>query len=357
MIAVSLPSTVPAAGSEAGSLTSAAAAPHQATPSPAPGLADLSVAFHYDHWWDYGCLHGSQPWVTTLTVTNSGDVAATAFVVQDRRARWRLPGLAAGETAWVREWGRYPEFPLVVDAYGQVPESNEANNVVEPPEGDWTPTPSAARARPRPGLRPASPGRDQPRPLRTLPAICGTRTPVPTPTPAGPARRPDLVVASAVWDRLTVQLPGAAAPCRPLDDPWHLVVTIENRGQADAGWFPVVGGEAVWRVHGLAAGQSLALRSEPRFLPDRIVVDDGDWVEEGQEDNNTWTAPPGATPTPPGPAAPYCAITATPTGGPTGTDTPPLPTATRTASPTLTPSASATPTPVPVLLPLLARDR
>jgi hypothetical protein len=319
---------------------------HQATPSPG-ALADLQAAWHYGHWWNGFCLLGSQPRVLTLTVTNAGSADAGPFIVQDGGVQWTFSGLGGGQTTMVMEWGNYPDWPLVVDAHDQVPESDEANNRIAPPaEATWTPTFVAARSKgtPRPpaGLDPV--------PLSTLPHLCTPIPPAPTLTPAGPPPLADLEVAAVSWDRQLVRAADGSGPCWPLDRPWRLVVTIRNRGDRPATWFSVRGGyyAATWQVQELAAGATLTLTSEPRFLPADIRVDADGHVEESREDNNIWTAPPAGTPTPEGTAPAYCA--ATPTRAT------PTPTSTATRSPTR-PTATGTPPPPWLFLPAAERRR
>ncbi|MBN2464468.1 hypothetical protein JXD38_02420 [candidate division WOR-3 bacterium] len=137
------------------------------------------------------------------------------------------------------------------------------------------------------------------------------------------------MVIDCVWDRLAVQMPDVGGYCIPLSEPWRFEVTIRNIGDAAAGSFSVAGGAAAWRVSGLGAGRTITLLSEPRFLPEAVAVDGFDSVEESREDNNTWSLPPGGTPTPITRSLPYCdptptaassrMPTPTATGTPTGT--------------------------------------
>jgi hypothetical protein len=326
-------------------------APRQGSATPTSNLAELTVDWRWDHWFE-GCIARSQPWILTLGVFNAGTRAAGPFVVHDQQVQWEIPGLAPSGQYYLREWGRYPKFPLVVDAYGQVPEADEGNNVVMPPvDPPWTRTPTAAERRETP--RP--PGRHgpkmEPMPLRTLPVFCTPRPPAPTRTPSGPPRLPDLEVAAASWDRLVIQHP-ESGPCFPSDQPWRFVLTIRNRGDASAGWFSVVGGSAEWKVHGLGPGAVVTLASEPRLLPSSVHVDLINEVEESREDNNSWSPPADGTPTPAGTAPAFCAPTPT-SSTPTWTSRPPTvarPTRTRTPLP-----PSPTPSPPPVLLPALQR--
>jgi len=145
-------------------------------------------------------------------------------------------------------------------------------------------------------------------------------------TPSGKPPLPDLVVIGCVWDRLAVQMPDIGGYCIPLSEPWRFEVTIRNVGSAAAGWFSVAGGAAAWRVSELGAGQTMTLLSEPRFLPEAVAVDASGWVEESREDNNTWSLPPGGTPTPSTRSLPYCDPTSTAATSPT-------PTATATGTP------------------------
>ncbi len=303
------------AGPYLGAKALSAQRPQQATASPTPAPADLQITWwRWDMWLHDGCAPSWNQWILAVDVTNAGGTAAGPSVAQDGQVMWQVPSLAPGTTFRLSEWGRYPQFPLRVDAYDQVPESNEGNNVVAPSTGTpWTATPRAPEGRltPRPPRR-AAPGAG-PVAVMTAPVICPTRTGVPTLTPSGQPPLPDLEVETAVWDRLAVQMPGASGPCIPAGEPWRFEVTVRNSGNAEAGWFSVAGGAAVWQVPGLGAGRSLSLRSQPRFLPESLVVDAGDWVEESQEDNNTWSQPPGGTPTPLTRSLPFCEATPTST--------------------------------------------
>jgi len=300
--------------------------PPTPTPTATSAPADLRITWwRWDAWLYGGCPRAYG--ILALEVTNAGGSAAGPFLVQDGQVLWQLAGIEPGDTVRWSEWGPYPRFPLVVDAYGQVAESNEDNNVVGPGAGPtWTSTPAFSRSRATPRPRRRSVAETDPVVPMTQPPTCPPRTPVPTLTPSGNPPLPDLEVVGAVWDRLAVQMPGAAGLCIPADEPWRFEVTIRNSGDAAAGWFSVAGGAAAWRVPGLGAGQSFSLRSQPRFLPESVNVDVGNWVEESEEDNNTWTLPPGGTPTPKTRSLPFCDPTPTPTT--TATGTPPTATAT-----------------------------
>lgn len=350
-----------AASTPATGPTRSAAGPRQATATPGAGMADLTL--YYWRWdlWFASCVPPGWPDALILIVKNVGDAAAGPFVVADRQVQWRVPGLAPGGSYSVREWGRYPEFPLKVDAYDQVPEWNEDNNVVDQ---NWTPTTTAAtdRGTPRPPRQP--PQNALPDALMTSPPECTRRPPAPTLTPSGQPPLPDLEVAETLWDRLVVQYPDAPDPCWPTEQPWRFVLTVRNRGDAAADWFSVDGGAAVWRVAGLAPGAVRTLASEPRFLPASVQVDRPNVVEESDEANNGWHLPAGRTPTPPGTAPPFCAERPTPTFGPSRTPsiTPSrTPTRTRTATPpggrtpSATPTITPSPPPPPLLLPALFR--
>ncbi len=109
----------------------------QATATPPGALPDLQIGWYYDHWWD-GCISISQPRVLSVLVENAGAAAAGPFVFRDEQVFWRVPGLAPGASWSVDEWAWYPKWPLVLDPYNQVPESNEGNNVVAPdPNNPW----------------------------------------------------------------------------------------------------------------------------------------------------------------------------------------------------------------------------
>ena len=195
-------------------------------------------------------------------------------------------GLVRGSSYRVKEWGRYPAFPLVVDAYNQVPEENEGNNVVVV-DPSSTATPSSSYRSSREAV-----------PMGTLPVLCTPRPPAPTLTPSGPPPLPDLVVSRASWDRLLTSPAQGGEVCWPVEQPRRFTLTVHNQGNASADWFSIAGAGAAWRIRGLAAGAEVTLRSEPRFLPDQVMVDSSGEVEESGEENNAWTLPPGGTPTP-----------------------------------------------------------
>lgn len=282
------------------------------TPQATAVLPDLIVGWGYDHWWS-DCIRGHQPHVLTLFVMNRGAAAAGPFVVQDRRVAWSIAGLDAGQSKTIREWGGYPDFPLVVDVYDQVAESVEGNNVVSPPVNvTWTPTPSFAEGNQTP-MHPASLGGQRLEPARvmTLPVICPTRTPVPTTTPMDEPIRADLVVADSSWAVRPIIRQGSM--CLPPTSDYRFTLTIRNQGAANAHWFSVRAGGAEWQVTDLAAGTSLTLASEPRFMPVSVVVDGYDEVEESDETNNSWLPPRNGTPTPAFTPPPLCVPTLTPT--------------------------------------------
>lgn len=282
------------------------------TPQATAVLPDLIAGWTYDLWWS-DCVRGHQPRILTLFVTNRGGAAAGPFVVQDGRVAWSLAGLEAGQTQTIREWGRYPDFPLVVDVYDQVAESVEGNNAVAPPVNvTWTPTPSFADGNRTPAPPSSSWGRRlEPARVMTLPVFCPTRTPVPTTTPMDEPIRADLVVVDSSWAVQPIIRQGSL--CLPPASDYRFTLTIRNQGAANAHWFSVRGGGAEWHVTDLAAGTSLTLASQPRFMPVSVLVDGYDEVEESDEANNGWLPPRNGTPTPAFTPPPLCIPTLTPT--------------------------------------------
>lgn len=286
-------------------------------------LPDLRFVTEWPGWtYDRPCL-GRQA-VLTVAVENRGRAAAGPFAVRDGAAVWFVDGLAPGQRLWLEDWGRYPLFPLVVDPFAQVSESNEGNNLLGPsPRATWTPRPRVAASGASAGAGTAARSRPGPdRPL-TAPPPCPTRTPVPTLTPAGEPALPDLQVVDSAWEERPVVREGEV--CLPADGQRYLTVVLRNAGLADAGAFTVRGGSdgsvAAWRVAGIAAGAELTLPARPRTLPAELVVDADDEVEEAREDNNRWLLPRNGTPTTPAPtpapSMPPCRPTPIPTPIPT----------------------------------------
>lgn len=298
----------------AGPVSDAADGRQQATVTPQATavLPDLVAGWRYDHWWS-DCIKRHQPWILTLVVVNRGGAAAGPFVVQDGRVAWSLAGLEAGQTQTLREWGGYPDFPLVVDVYDQVAESVEGNNVVAPPvNATWSPTPRFAEANGTPAPPSTSGGRRlEPARVMTLPVFCPTRTPVPTTTPMDEPIRADLVVADSSWAVHPIIRQGSL--CLPPASDYRFTLTIRNQGAANAHWFSVRADGSEWHVMDLAAGASQTLASQPRYLPMSVVVDYHDEVEESDETNNSWLPPRNGTPTPAFTPPPLCVPTLTPT--------------------------------------------
>ncbi|MCI0710590.1 MAG: hypothetical protein L0154_10560 [Chloroflexi bacterium] len=117
-------------------------------------------------------------WGTGVDIYNQGDAAAGPFHVLVDGVELSVPGLAAGQTAYVWKSGTANPTNITVDSQGEVSESNEANNGFSmmlpiptlPIECTWTDTPT-----PTPGGV--------------------TDTPTPTPTPTGTTTPlPDLLV-------------------------------------------------------------------------------------------------------------------------------------------------------------------
>lgn len=301
-------------GQGGGPASDAVDARQQATDTPRATavLPDLVAGWSYDHWWS-DCIRAHQPWILTLVVTNRGAATAGPFVVQDRRVSWSIAGLDAGESRTIREWAGYPDFPLVVDVYDQVAESVEGNNVLAPPVNvTWTPTPSILLGNRTPEPPPSTGSRRlEPERVMTLPVICPTRTPVPTTTPVDEPIRADLVVADSSWAVHPIIREGSL--CLPPTNEYRFTLTIRNQGAANAHWFSVRSGGPDWHVTDLAAGASLTLASQPRFMPLWVVVDGYDEVEESDETNNSWQPPRNGTATPAFTPPPLCVPTLTPT--------------------------------------------
>lgn len=301
--------------------------PAQGTPG-GGGLPDLRWVTEWPGWsYDHRCWNEQR--VLILRVMNRGQAAAGPFAVRDGAVTWFLEGLGAGQTVTLADWGRYPDFPLVVDPFDQVAEANEGNNLLGPsPNATWTATPSfavqAASARgpaDRQGTRATPPAALEPQRLLTRPPDCPTRTPVPTLTPAGAPPLPDLQVLRATWDEVTIQRQDET--CRPEQGGWNYVLTLRNAGRAVALGFTVRSADvpaAAWRVERLEPGEERTLPAQLRSLPGPILVDADDDVQESREDNNAWLPPFNGTPTPaltPGPTLPLCLPTLTPTPIPT----------------------------------------
>lgn len=286
----------------------------------AEDLPDLRFVTEWPGWtYDRPCL-GRQH-VLRVAVENRGRAAAGPFAVRDGAAAWFVEGLEPGQRLWLEDWGKYPLFPLVVDPFDQVPESNEGNNLLGPsPRATWTPTPRfAAPAGSAAGAaRRARPGPDRPL-TAPPPSPCPTRTPVPTLTPAGAPALPDLLVVDSTWEERPVLRQDGL--CLPLDGGRYLTVVLRNQGRADAGAFMVRGGvggvDAAWRVAGIAAGAEFTLAARPRSLPQELVVDADDEVEEAREDNNRWLPPRNGTPTAVFTPPAFCRPTISPTPIPT----------------------------------------
>lgn len=307
--------------------TDGEARPAQGTPGSGT-LPDLRWVTEWPGWtYDHRCWNEQR--VLTLRVMNRGQAAAGPFAVRDGAVTWFLDGLGAGQTATLADWGRYPDFPLVVDPFDQVAEANEGNNLLGPsPNATWTATPrfaapagSAQGPAGRQGTRATPPAALEPQRLLTRPPDCPTRTPVPTTTPAGDPPLPDIQMVHASLEEAAIVRQDEI--CRPEQGGWNYALTLRNAGQAAALGFTVRSADvpaAAWRVERLEPGEELTLPAQLRSLPGPILVDADDDIQESREDNNTWIPPFNGTPTPartPGPTAPLCLPTLTPSPIPT----------------------------------------
>lgn len=289
-----------------------------ATPWPTSVLPDLRFYDDGSSWpgwrYDRSCFNG--PYHLIIKVENGGGTAAGPFLVQDKEMEWLVRGLGPGEALDIYAGDHYPVFPLVIDPYDEVMESAEDNNVITLPlKTPWTPTWVFVAVQETPAALRNPAGNKLPARVLTQPLPCPTRTPEPSLTPSDKPDRPDLVVSDSSWQARPIVRQGLN--CLPPGQVFRFSLSILNQGTADSGGF-VVGMERTrWEIQGLAAGASRTLDPDLRFLPNSVVVDMDNAVEESREDNNTWLPPRAGTPTPPLTPPPLCMPTPTPTPVPT----------------------------------------
>ncbi len=174
-------------------------------PTPTPGpelLPDLTIPQMRIELQNPDCLHPGDPLGVRVWVTNVGQAAAGAFVVEVAGVQQPVDGLGVGETTTVFFPGYSNPVTAVADATGAVAESDEGNNsrtemlpVPTPPLPCATATPTVtatptdtptatASYTPTPTDTPTATATDTPTATATqTPTVTSTGTATPTRTP------------------------------------------------------------------------------------------------------------------------------------------------------------------------------